>query len=62
MPWITLTDAAIVLKVALEPARAASLAALAAPLRGRWPDGRVCALLRDSNIDAASFAGMLAPA
>lgn len=50
------------LKVALEPAGAASLAALAGPLRGCWPDGRVCALLCGSNIDAASFAGMLAPA
>ena len=64
---VTVDDAAICramamafdgLKFALEPAGAASLAALAGPLWGRWPGGRVCALLCGSNIDTASFADL----
>jgi threonine dehydratase len=47
------------MKLALEPAGAASLAALDGPLRGRWQGGRVCALLCGSNIDAASFGRLL---
>lgn len=47
------------LKFGLEPAAAASLAALAGPLRDRCAGGRVCALLCGSNIDPGSFAQLV---
>ena len=48
------------LKLALEPAGAAAGAALLGPLRDRLAGCRVGILVCGSNIDPASFAGMLA--
>lgn len=47
------------LKLALEPAGAATLAALAGPLKGQMKGKRVVAVICGSNIDFASYAKMV---